>query len=593
MSATRSEAISLLLAGSICLLPFLIPYHQQPVLSFYPEWLAAALGTAAVLAALAGRRPPAVSWPAAARWLIAFMLFLAMQTAIGTAVYPQSPLLAALYVLYAILMLWLGAQLASAHGIDRTAAVLAAFLLAGALANAGSGILQFYARPAPLEDFIAELRGSRAYGNIAQPNLYADYLALGQGALVFLWLRAHVRSAYALLALALLAVGGALSGSRAIYLYALWFAAFGSWAAFTQEGIETRRLRFAACCVAGAAVAARLAVPWLNSALQLGPLGGGAPDPVLASSGEYFEPRWQVWLLALRVFAAAPLFGAGVGSFAGAASALGLDPSLTRIGEVWTSPHNLLLHLLAETGAVGAILAIGGLCIWGWQAARRFRAAPEPGLWWAIAAAGVTLIHSLVEFPLWSAHFLGVAALLVGASSAPDSRSAGMSGWNRVGAALACVALVAALALLLRDYVRIDTTRVTGTTVTLARPDDARRDAATMRELTHGFMAPVAELQIVMGAALDRNDLPAKLAASERVARYWPSHVVLVRRAVFLALAGETEAAQGLLASALRAFPHQSGSVISILEQALAADKTAIQPLLIAAKGARVRLRIP
>jgi hypothetical protein len=48
-----------------------------------------------------------------------------------------------------------------------------------------------------------------------------------------------------------------------------------------------------------------------------------------------------------------------------------------------------------------------------------------------------------------------------------------------------------------------------------------------------------------------------------------------------------------LLASALRAFPHQSGSVISILEQALAADKTAIQPLLIAAKSARVRLRLP
>ena len=71
MSAARSPAVSLLLAGSLCLLPFLLPYHQQPVLSFYPEWLAAALGAAAVLVALAGRQFPAASWPVAARWLIA------------------------------------------------------------------------------------------------------------------------------------------------------------------------------------------------------------------------------------------------------------------------------------------------------------------------------------------------------------------------------------------------------------------------------------------------------------------------------------------------------------------------------------------
>jgi hypothetical protein len=296
-------------------------------------------------------------------------------------------------------------------------------------------------------------------------------------------------------------------------------------------------------------------------------------------------------VLALRAFARAPIAGVGVGEFAGAAFELGLDPSLTRIGEVWTSPHNLPLHLLVETGLVGAILALGAPCIWAWRVAQRYRAVPQPALWWVIAAAGIELIHSLVEFPLWNAHFLGVAALLVGIGSAPDSHSTGMSRASRVAATLACVALVAALALLLRDYVRIDTTRVTGTTVTLARPADAQRDVATMRALAHGLMAPLAELQIVMGAPLDRNDLAAKLAMSERAARYWPSHAVLVRRAVFLALAGETEQAQGLLARTLRAFPQQSGSAVLILEQARTTDKTAIEPLLAAAKGMRAPSR--
>src|SRR2546430_4341010 len=54
--------MSLMLAGSLCLLPFLLPYHQQPIPSFFPEWLAAALGIAAALTLLVGRGVTAVSF---------------------------------------------------------------------------------------------------------------------------------------------------------------------------------------------------------------------------------------------------------------------------------------------------------------------------------------------------------------------------------------------------------------------------------------------------------------------------------------------------------------------------------------------------
>ncbi|MGW8271462.1 MAG: hypothetical protein ACWGNS_13475, partial [Burkholderiales bacterium] len=67
MRATSAADIGLLLAGSVCLLPFLIPYHQQPVLSFYPEWLAVALGVAAAATLLASRRlAPEAALPAPA-----------------------------------------------------------------------------------------------------------------------------------------------------------------------------------------------------------------------------------------------------------------------------------------------------------------------------------------------------------------------------------------------------------------------------------------------------------------------------------------------------------------------------------------------
>jgi len=124
--------------------------------------------------------------------------------------YSQLPLVAALYVLYAVLTIWLGAQLAAALGRRaRGSGAWPRFFLPAPLANSLAGVIQFYGRPKLLEDVIAELHGNRAYGNIAQPNLYANYLALGEGALLFLWARARVQTAYALPALGILLLGSA------------------------------------------------------------------------------------------------------------------------------------------------------------------------------------------------------------------------------------------------------------------------------------------------------------------------------------------------------------------------------------------------
>src|SRR6266853_863431 len=537
MKTTSAQAISLMLAGSLCLLPFLLPYHQPPILSFFPEWLAAALGVAAALALLVGRGVTAVFLPAPARWLIAFAVLLAAQAA------------------------------------------------SGALANSLAGVIQFYGRPKLLEDVIAELRGNRAYGNIAQANLYANYLALGEGALLFLWVRARVRTAYVLPALALLLIGSSLSGSRGALLYALWYGALGLLAVRVQDGEGARRLKFAAYGVAVAALSAHFAVPWLNDLLHLGPPGEGTLDRILASPGEHVEPRLRAWLIALRAFTGAPLTGVGIGEFAGAAFELGLDPSLTQLGEVWTSPHNLPLHLLAETGLVGTVLVLGGLSVWGWQAARRYWTDGQVALWWIIAAVGIEMIHSLTEFPLWNAHFLGLTALLMGAGARLEARSPAVSRTGWIAPAAACAALSVALGLTLRDYVRLDMTRISGTTPTLTAAVQARQDAATMRELTRGPMAPLAELWIVIGAPLDRSKLADKLAMSERVARYWPANTVLARRAVFLALDGKAEKARRLLARTLETFPHKLDATILILGQARTADPSAVEPLLVMARA--------
>lgn len=582
-----SQAVSLLLAGSLCLLPFLLPYHQPPILSFQAEWLAAALGTAAMLAALTRAREGAfAALPPPARWLLAFALLLGAHSLIGHANYPQQALLGALYVLYAVVLFWLGAQLAAALGLEHAASTLAACLLAGALATAAAGAIQFYGRPALLEDFVAELHGNVAYGNIAQKNLYANYIALGGTALLYLWQRGSLRSAYALAAALLLAWACALSGSRTVLLYALWITLLGALAGRAYAGAEARRLKFAAYGFAVAMLVAQLAIPWLNHALNFGPASQSAFERIAELSNQQSEGRWMVWPLALRVFATAPLAGAGMGEFAGAVFNTGLPAELERFGEVWTSPHNLLLHLLAETGMPGAFLALAGLFAWCWQAGRRYFAAPQPALWWIIAAVGIELIHSMLEYPLWSAHFLGVTALLMGLATAPAMRSGAASRPSRAAAAGMCIALALTLALLLRDTLRLDATRASGAAMTLASAADSARDAALLRDLARGLLAPQAELWIFLGAPLDRKDLAGRLELSARVARYYPSNAVIVRRAALLALDGEAGAARSLLLRALESFPRRRQQSTLILRQAEAADPDAIAPLLALAGNA-------
>lgn len=582
--STQALRIGLLIAGGMCSLPFLLPYNRI----FLEEWLAGALGVAAAIAVLTMRDVSVVSLPSPARWLVAFALFLGVQSFIVHPVYTQTPVLATLYVLYALLLIWLGAQLAASNGLERAATILATCLLAGAVANAAAGMIQFYGRPTLLEDIVADLPyGAGAWGNISQQNLYANYLALGGAALLFLWHRGNLRTAHALAAAILLAWASALSGSRSSMMYALWFALIGILGGRLQSGIEGRRLKFAALTLAATMLVAHIAIPWLNGAFALDTTAKGALERATRTSLEG-EPRWQAWLLAWRIFSDAPIVGVGIGGFAGALFRSGLPPSLTQFGnQVWTSPHNLPVQLLAETGALGTLLALACPGVWWWQTVRRYVTNAQPALWWIIAATGIEFIHSIFEYPLWSAHFLGVTALLIGLGAQPHSAARAKAHVTRTAAATACAVLALALALLLKDYVRLSSTQVTGAAITLQTRADAARDAAELRAVTRGLLAAPAEYWTILGTALDRSQLPERLEVSGRIARHYPAHAILVRRAVFLAFDGQGDEAHRLLAQVMYTFPKRCGETIRILGQALTSDPGAIEPLLNLAKDAR------
>jgi len=580
MDKSSPAGIGLLLAGGMLVLPFILINPQPPIASFQAEWLAIALGLVAAISLLI-RPYPLQGIPQPAWYLIAFALFLAVQGIAGNAPYWQMPLLGLLYALYAALMIWLGMQLVSSAAAERTAAILAAFLLAGALANAAAGIIQFYGRPLWLEDWVAQMRSGRALGNVSQINLYANYLAIGQAALLYLWLQRQIKTVWAIAAAVLLAYASALSGTRSALIFLVWIAVLGLLTARmlrSSDHTAAVRTAIASCALAATGLLTQLAVPWLNSLVLADPASPGSFERVAALTGGYTEPRWQAWLLAWRIFIDAPLTGAGMGAFAGTAFKTGLHPDLA--GYIWTSPHNLVLHLLAETGIVGATLALGALVAWWWHAGRRHIAAPSHALWLAIAVVGIETLHSMLEFPLWNAQFLGATALLMGTALASHSRKIPGGSLTRYTSAAICVALAAALGVMLKDYMQLDASRVTGTRFTLAAPGEISAAKQTMRGLESGPFGPIAEGWILLGADVTRDGLAEKLAMSGRVIQYWPGSDMLVRHAAYLALAGRLDEADALVAKTLRAFPRRCSEMRIFLERAREADSAAFTALL-------------
>lgn len=124
---------SLAAVGLMFVLPFLQPIHDLPMTSFYSEWLAFTLGIAA-LAPLAGKQVwQDMTVPVIALVPLVLIALLLVQLVIGRVPYTGPAMLAAIYLVWAALLMTLGHHLRQAPGLTAVSVVLAWFVLAGGL----------------------------------------------------------------------------------------------------------------------------------------------------------------------------------------------------------------------------------------------------------------------------------------------------------------------------------------------------------------------------------------------------------------------------------------------------------------------------
>lgn len=560
--------ISLTLVGLMWVLPFLAYRHAYPLTTFYQEWWSALLGVLA-LVLLAGRdywQQPEI--PRIAQLPIALMGVVLLQQVLGKIAYFDQALLYVLYLLFAALLMLLGARLRDCLGMPKLALVLAIFLLTGAELNALVGVLQHYNWRTPLDFVVVMKTSSWVYGNIAQPNHFANYIALGMISLGLLFQQNKLKAGYVvLLAIPLLFVM-TLSGSRSSWLYLLMMAGLAWWWA-RRDAVQRPLLRYCLLLIAGFGImhlVVQLDVLQLTadvdssaSAVQQ-PLAKGAHGSINTVQRIFSDKgssgiRLFLWREATLMFMQSPWLGVGFGQYALQHFQMlpGLHPD--RVVGLYNNAHNLIFQLAAESGLAGLLALFLSLGVW-LNGLRR--AVQDAAHWWGYAALGVLGIHSLLEYPLWYTYFVAVAAILLGALDETRYRLE----LRRVGrmsvVAILMLGLLALLQLMngYRDLEQAHALRS-------ASSPDAGTSGLLREKLVavHGgsLLSPYAELLMSTLIEVNGDHLREKLALNTRVIHFVPLGPGTYRQALLLAQDGQLEQAKIVLEQALWSYPNAYG----------------------------------
>jgi O-antigen ligase len=562
----RALHASLTVLGLMWTLPFLVPLKAPPIPSFHAEALSAVLGLIALsaLPVFAGR----LDLPRVALLPLGFAGLIVVQLVFGWLPYHQVGLLAALYLVWATGLIMLGGLLRRELGLARVAGTLAWFLLAGALVSAFIAWVQHIQSDA-LGRLVMPRSPDRVWANLGQPNQLADYLALGLASAGYLYASGRLPLRWAVPAILALAYILGLTGSRTAWVYLAGLVALSAGFWGLDRSRPNRRL-FGLCSLA---LAACILLAWLDA-------GATTAASRLGASEIGAEQRLHIWKAALMMFLDSPLLGVGFRQFGWHHFALNPQMPEPRMLGFTDHAHNLPLHVLAEFGLVGFALLAGFALLWFAGLVRQPR---TPAHWWIWAIALVVGVHSMLEYPLWYAFFLGMTALVLGLGEPRTLRlQLGHSG--RAGRPL----LVALLALgwfvtaeLVSDYMVLENFLAFRYRYMHASAELNRQAKDALLEIHRGsLLAQYVELGLARTISVDTDRLTDKLAVNGRAMRLFPIDDIAYRQAMLLALHGDQAAARRQWDLAVASFPELRDSATLVVRRRVEDGLADLRPLL-------------
>ncbi|MCQ8103307.1 Wzy polymerase domain-containing protein [Methylomonas sp. SURF-2] len=541
--AFASSRIAPTLLAAIPVLPLFAPWQLFPVTSFHQEWLAIAAGLLACLCA----------WPALFKaqhlaipvivWLpLALAVFILLQTLMLPGLIVQHAGMAVAYLLWAALLMAAVGLLQQQIGRARLSLWLAGGLLAAAVWAAAR---ECAARPWNEEGI---------WGGTGQPNLYGDLLALGGVSLLYLRSRFGLRWwLFAALGLSI-ALGLSLSPSRSVWLY--WLAVAVVAGRYQPSWLKP--------LAAGLGVYLLLQAVWTLELLP-GPQITAA-ERVAEQTGGGSSPRWYIWTAALELFRRHPLLGHGFGEFDWAYYQAGYY--IFELPTRMEHAHNIVLHFMVELGMLPVLALLGAVAFWlrgllaknaNQPVSDAVSAESEPPdadmLAWMLMLAAVLTIHSLLEYPLWHAHFLGIAAWLLAIGERRFWHMPLTKPASALFGGLVSLALAVAVAHEWQ-YTRMELALLNAMAKQTPQREQALIDICQQIPDTAPLLKPYIPVAFTLTGHPENPAMREQLAVlAEAAARFTPTSSLVYRLALMQALTDDKVNARQTIDKALTAYP--------------------------------------
>ncbi|MFL6687982.1 PglL family O-oligosaccharyltransferase [Paraburkholderia graminis] len=533
MPTPFARYLSLILLALALVLPYAVVNHTYPIPTFYAEFTALALYLlmgAGVVLLVAGSQPRiGFASPMVALVPLLFGLLLVAQSVLLPVSQPSMNWLGGGFLLAAFMATHAGYGFARAKLSETALRWAACALVVGGLFAVFCQVIQLFhleTRVSPLVVAYNVTVERRPFGNMAQANHLATYIAFAMAGALFLVQTRRIAVPIWALVSTIFAVGLALTVSRGPWLQMGVIVVAGFWMAFAQTRAEPQLRRSHRQWLIPIALAVlffvvNALIRWANVRYHL-ELGQSAADR-FKDAGQ-IAPRLALWKYGWTMFRTHPLLGVGWGEF----PSYQYQYAKTLGGvEIANNSHDVFIDLLAKTGLIGLAIVLFGLVTW---LVRVVRAPQSAGRVFGIALIGVLVMHALVEYPQQYMFFLLPAMFVFGLLETRPLRLVPARLSFGVFAAIVFGG-IAALYPVYRDYARAEVLYYG------SRPaEQYRADPSFLFRAWGGYgMATLLPMNSM--------DLQHKLAMHRQAMALLPGETVLRRYAVLQALSGDTAAA--------------------------------------------------
>lgn len=547
-------------------LPFLDYLRYAPLTDWFSDAVAAGLTALATLLLLFRRQTAelAIHPVELCLWLLAFVL--AVELLVLRPPYLQVSALA-------IGTLGLGAFAASAvrqsvqtFGREQVLAALASTLLIGALLQCCLGLVQVLALAPLTHGYVVfnVMELTRPIGNIGQANQYAHYLGWGLVSACYLNASGRMRNWLFYACAVTIALMMAWNGGRLVIAYGLGMASI-AWIWLRRGRGDPEIVAWArAMAIAVLAIAfMQLFISQIDHMLQSIGLPINAHSGAQRMGDAGFGARRRIeWLKAWSVFLEHPVFGVGWGGYAAQSvrlEASGLFGHYAETG-LFTNAHNLIFNLLAETGLLGTVVAVGGI-VWCLSACfKRSVLSPVSGC--VLALAMVTIGHSLFEYPLWYVPFMTGFAIILALSPA-ELLPFPIRRWLRSG--MAGIFSVSILLYVINGYF-VFWQLITNSLVTPDFAEDQRRVGHLLRIAHNPLWAYESDFLLSGFELATPDNQKFKLELFERLASYHPYQGTLIKLAILQAYGGDLKQAKTTLRLTVASYPDWTPAIAATLK---------------------------